>query len=204
MTEFISATLALPSKQIVANQLSFLKEDTGEFPGFVLDLVAFEVPFAQIVSLANEAGFSMTPAKLYDLVKENLKVVKARRAEFAEARLKYLVENSSDVIPALKSLYDRANKTFDMLEDQKDYKEAIGYLGNLTRILDSLAKLQFQLEETEKTVNLNVFAHGDLNIKVLRTLEEKGAIQIKDEQELRNALGFGDKPADFIERFKEV
>jgi hypothetical protein len=190
---------------VIEKQLAEIKGNYAEMPGFLLDLVAFECEFSDIIKVAHEAGYySMNESKLYELVKENMESIRQRRSDFVETRLKLLVESSTEVIPNLEKLYKDALESFQSLKDTGDHREAIGYLSNLTRILDSLAKLQLQLESTEKNININVLGHADINFRILKNFENQGALKIMDESLLKTQLGMNQKPAAFIEQFKEV
>jgi hypothetical protein len=191
-------------KNNVVSELKKLKARSDEFPAFVLDLVAFEVPFGFVVSFAKENGFvSLTEAKLCDLVSENLDYVLNRRAEFLRARLDYLVKSSASVVPELESLYKEAKADFRLLKDEGRHKEAVGYLSNLTSMLNTIARLQDVIRDAEKSVNVSVSVHGDFNLRAINNLARDGAIVIENEDLLVERLGLSNKPNSFIERFRE-
>jgi hypothetical protein len=194
-------------KEVTREQFSVLKSNSGVFPDFVLDLVAFGCDFRFVVEFARESGFySLTEAQLVDLVKRNLVLVEERRSFFVEERLRLLVERCEDVIPELKVLYDEAVGIFRSLTAEGRHKEAVGYLSNLVAIQSAIGRLQDTVESVGRSVEASVVVHGDLNLRVFSSLSEAGVIVVRDEGALRERLGFSDSssPADFIGRFRGV
>ena len=197
--------LGAAAESISRGQLDRLKKGSDEFPAFVLDLVAFDVPFGHIVALARENGFlGLNETKLYELVQEHFDLVLEKRSEFIEERLKYLILESTSVVPELKSLYEEAKIDFQTLKNEGRHKDAVAYLSNLVSIQSNLGKLQETLKEAESSIKLNIVTHGDINLRVMERLQDSGAIVINDPTKLKKELGFEDKPASFIEQFRET
>ena len=205
ISNIVNSVSSIELVKYTKDKLNSLKSNSDKFPGFVIDLVSFDIPFGEVVELAQENGFmTMTESKLEKIVEDNLDLVLSRRSQFLEERLNFLVRSSTDIIPELKSLYNEAKADFRSLKDEGRHKEAVSYLSNLTTMLNLIGRVQDVIREAEHSINVNVSTHGDLTLKVMHNLADEGAIGITDESTLLKQLGLDIKPASFVDRFRQI